>query len=181
MATRGEAVIQTHRQVRQDAPAVEAPEVRPPPELGVLDRRHLRERRQRRQARALVSISVLGVALALVLAAVGHAVVASDQIRSDALQSKVSKQLAVAQNLQLQRAELEAPVRIESIAENQLYMVTPASTSYLVPVKTGETVAAAHQNPKSSSLTAPAALRSSGRTGGSPTHSARSSRRSSAP
>ncbi len=46
-------------------------------------------------------------------------------------------------------AELEAPVRIETIAENQLYMVTPSSTSYLVPVKAGESVAEAHQNPTS--------------------------------
>lgn len=125
------------------------------PELGVLDRRHLRERRQRRQARALVSVSVLCVGLALLLAAVGHAVVGSDQIRSDVLQGQLAAQLATAQNSQLQRAILESPLRIETIAENQLYMVTPSSVTYVVPVKTGETVAAAHRNPTSPLLLSP--------------------------
>jgi cell division protein FtsL len=173
MATRGEAVIQSHRQVGREAPPIEAPGVRTAPQFGVLDRRHLRERRQRRQARALVSISVLCVGVALLLAAVGHAVVASEQIRFDTLQSKLSQQLAEAQNLQLQRAALEAPVRIESIAENQLYMVTPASTSYLVPVKVGESVAEAHQDPTSPRLTAPAAPRSTGGRKSLHTHSGR--------
>jgi cell division protein FtsB len=150
MATRGEAVIQPSRvRVGQGRPAVEAPEVTTAPELGVLDRRHLRERKQRRQARALVAISVLCVGASLLLAAVGHAIVASDQIRSDALQGEVATQLAAAQNYQLQRAELESPVRIESIAENQLYMVMPSAVTYVVPVKTGETVAEAHSNPTS--------------------------------
>jgi cell division protein FtsB len=156
MATRGEAISQPHgSRTGHGRPAGEGTDVTTAPELGVLDRRHLRERRQRRQARALVSISVLCVGLALLLAAVGHAVVASDQIRSDALQSEVASQLAVAQNSQLQRAELESPVRIETIAENQLYMVTPSAVTYVVPVKTGETVAQAHRDPTSPVLTSP--------------------------
>jgi cell division protein FtsB len=156
MATRREAVSQPPpSRVGHGRPAGEGDDVSAAPELGVLDRRHLRERRQRRQARALVSVSVLCVGLALLLAAVGHAVVGSDQIRSDVLQGQLATQLATAQNSQLQRAILESPLRIETIAENQLYMVTPSSVTYVVPVKTGETVAAAHRNPTSPELITP--------------------------
>ena len=124
-------------------PALRA-EPRRAPELGVLDRRHVVARAHRRQVRALVVFAALCVAGPLVLAAVGHALVATEQVRSDALQSEIGQALQVQQDYQLQRAELVAPARILAIAETRLHMIAPAAVTYLRPVNPGESVAQAH-------------------------------------
>jgi hypothetical protein len=115
------------------------------PDLGLIDRSHAVARRLRRQARALIALASLCVAVPLVAAAVGHAVVASDQVRSDALQTELAQALQVQQDYQLQKAELVAPTRILTIAETHLHMVTPNSILYLAPVNPGESVAQAHE------------------------------------
>jgi cell division protein FtsL len=93
----------------------------------------------------LIALASACLAIPLVLAAVGHAIVASDQVRSDGLQTEIAQALQTQQDFQLQKAELVAPTRILSIAETQLHMVTPASVTYLSPVNPGESVAQAHE------------------------------------
>jgi cell division protein FtsL len=113
--------------------------------LEVLDRRHLRARAERRQVRVLVTLSGLVLVGALVIVAAGHALLASDQVRVDSINSAVASALAKEQNLQLERAELESPSRVLAIAKTELKMVTPSSVVYLPPVNPGESVAAAHE------------------------------------
>jgi hypothetical protein len=71
--------------------------------------------------------------------------VASEQVRSDALQTEIAQALQSQQDYQLQKAELVAPTRILAIAETHLHMVTPTSVTYLPPVNPGESVAQAHE------------------------------------
>jgi hypothetical protein len=92
------------------------------------------------------------LAASLVLAAGGRALVASDQVRSDTLQSEIAAALQVQQDDQLQKAELVAPARILTIAETHLHMVNPAAVTYLPPVNPGETVAQAHDGVAASAL-----------------------------
>jgi hypothetical protein len=145
-------------------------------DLGVLDRRHVLDRARRRQARVLMALSASLVAAALVLAAAGHALLASDQVTADTMNSNVAAAIATQQNDQLVRAQLEAPNRILSIAESGLKMVTPGSVTYLPPVNPGPSVAEAHGAP------APAAAGATkhrakqvGHSPGSPPRAARSS------
>jgi hypothetical protein len=133
------------------------------PELGVLDRRHVFERARRRQARALLALSALCVAVPLMIAALGHALVAADQVKVDALQTRISSALQTQQDLQLQRAQLTAPSRILSIAENTLHMVTPPAVTYLAPVNPGKSVLRSHE-PGSTALGARSALGNAPRT-----------------
>lgn len=145
MATTGAAAANAPSRGRT-APTRRSPD-KAAPGLDVLDRRHLLERARRRQARALLTLSALLVGVALVLAAAGHALLASDQVRADALSSTLSAAIATQQDEQTQRAQLEAPSRILSIAEHGLKMVTPASVTYLAPVDPGPSVAEAHGAP----------------------------------
>ncbi len=115
------------------------------PELDVVDQRAIAERSRRRQARFLLSLAALFIAGPLVLAALGRAIVASDQVRSDGLQSQIAQALQVQQDYQLQKAELVAPARVLAIAEKRLHMVTPTQVTYLRPVNPGESVAQAHR------------------------------------
>jgi hypothetical protein len=114
------------------------------PALGVVDRRDVLERARHRQARVLVLLSGLVIAGALGVVAVGHALVATDQLRADGLQAQQAAALATQQNRLLQRAQLETPSRILKTAEGPLKMVAPASVTYLPPVNPGESVAQAH-------------------------------------
>jgi hypothetical protein len=143
MALRSAAAVQGQRS------AVARPATRPSPEtapdLGLLDRGHVVARTRRRQARALSALAAACVAVPLLLAAVGHAIVASDQVRSDGLQTQIAQALQTQQDEQLQKAELVAPGRILTIAEARLHMVTPLSVTYLPPVNPGESVAQAHE------------------------------------
>lgn len=141
------------------------------PELDVLDRRHLVARAHRRQARVLMTLAALCLAGSLVLAALGHALVASDQVRSDALQSQIAQALQVQQDYQLQKAELVAPARILAIATTGLHMVTPKAVTYLTPVNPGESVAQAHEP----ATVSPAAHGGAARSAGSPGNSTNAS------
>jgi hypothetical protein len=116
----------------------------PSPDLGVLDRRHVHERARRRQARALLALSALCIAGPLMSAAVGHAFVASAQVKADALQSQISTALQLQQDLRLQKAELTSPDRVLQIAEHNLHMVVPATVTYLAPLDPGRSVLASH-------------------------------------
>ena len=71
----------------------------------------------------------------------GQNMLATQQIRLDALQQELASATQVNQNLLLNRAQLEAPARILQLAQRQLGMVTPKSVVYLTPVATGPTVA----------------------------------------
>lgn len=115
-------------------------EPRSRPALGVVDRRHALERARRRQARLLVLLAAAVVAAGLTIAAFGHAMLAATQVRADTLAAQLNKALAVQQNLELEKANLETPTRILSIAEHRLKMVAPSGVSYLEPVSTGPTV-----------------------------------------
>jgi hypothetical protein len=143
VATRSAALVQARRS-RVARPAA-PPSTGAGPDLGLLDRSHVVARARRRQARMLIALAFACLAIPLVLAAVGHAIVASDQVRSDGLQTQIAQALQTQQDYQLQKAELVAPTRILSIAETHLRMVTPASVTYLSPVNPGESVAQAHE------------------------------------
>jgi hypothetical protein len=143
MATKSTAVGQSQGDSAELRPSPPSTETRP--DLGLIDRRQVVARARRRQARALIALASACLAVPLVLAAVGHAIVASDQVRSDALQTELAQALQTQQDYQLQRAELVNPTRILTIAETRLHMVTPLSVSYLPPVNPGESVAQAHE------------------------------------
>ena len=113
----------------------------PRPRLDVVSRRRAESRSSHRRANLLRGLGVLFIVGALAVTAAGHALVASDQQRIDTLQGQLTQTLAEQQDLQLSRAELESPVRVLSIAERQLGMVSPESVSYLSPVNPGPTVA----------------------------------------
>jgi len=124
------------------------------PRLDVLDRRDAAAQSRRRQATILRSLGALLVVGALAATAVAHAVVASDQQRLDTLQSQLTQTLIRQQGLQLARAELESPVRVLHIAENQLGMVVPSSVSYLPAVDPGPSVAQAGASAAKAALAA---------------------------
>jgi len=109
----------------------------------VVERRRAAARSVRRRVNLLRGLGVMCVVGALAVTAAAHTFVASDQQRIDALQSQLSQALAAQQNLQLTRAELESPVRVLTIAERQLGMVSPASVTYLSPADPGPSVAQA--------------------------------------
>jgi hypothetical protein len=142
MATRGTAAAHEPRTGRPRQSDDAAQQARP--SLGVVDQRQLRARAERRQARVLFALAAASLAVALVLCAAGRAFVESTQLRSDALQNEIAQALQVQQDDQLQKAELVAPSRILSVAEDRLGMVTPPGVTYLTPVAVGETVAQAH-------------------------------------
>ncbi len=129
---------------RAEAEPLRRQKEQPAAELGVVDRRNLLARRERRQVTVLVLAAALFVAGALAIVAGGRALVARDQVTSDSLQGAIASALGTEQNLRLERANLEAPGRILHIATTQLHMVTPTSVVYLEPINPGETVAEAH-------------------------------------
>ncbi|MGH9296791.1 MAG: hypothetical protein ACRDZP_02295, partial [Acidimicrobiales bacterium] len=92
MATRSSALREAPARSRQ--PASPSRHKQQKPSLGVVDRRHLLDRARRRQARALVVISGITIAAAMSIAAGGHALLATDQIQADGLQSQVSAALS---------------------------------------------------------------------------------------
>jgi hypothetical protein len=111
------------------------------PKLDVDDRRRASSQPRRRQATVLRALGALFVVGALAATAVAHAVVASGQQRLDTLQGQLTQTLVQQQSLQLARAELESPVRVLHIAEQQLGMVVPGSVAYLPAVDPGPSVA----------------------------------------
>jgi hypothetical protein len=142
MVSAARAALSTTRQSTGSVvPAQEEPAGSP--KLDVPDRRTAAAQSRRRQATILRTLGALLVVGALAATAVAHALVASDQQRLDTLQSQLTQMLIQQQGLQLTRAELESPVRVLHIAENQLGMVVPPSVSYLPAVDPGPSVAQA--------------------------------------
>jgi hypothetical protein len=88
--------------------------------------------------------SAVVIAGALLVVAAGNALVASQQVTLDSQNNQLSSALRNAQNLQLARADLEAPNRILSIAEARLHMVRPPTVTYLVPVNPGPDGSSTH-------------------------------------
>lgn len=119
---------------RRTSPRRADPEQSSRPDLRVYTAEERLARTQRRQARLMLAISACVVAVALLIVGAANIVVTSRQFRVDALNSAVGSAVAENQNLQLQRAELESPARIVSIAEHRLGMVMPKSVTYLPAV-----------------------------------------------
>jgi hypothetical protein len=99
--------------------------------LAVVERRRTLQRWHRRQVIVLRALGIGLVAASLALAAIGHAVVASDQRRIDALQTQLSTSLAKVQDLQLARAELESPSRVVSVAQGTSPFAVTAGARHL--------------------------------------------------
>lgn len=113
--------------------------------LGVVDEELRLERARERRARLLVGLSGVVLALALVVVAVGHAVLAATQVRGDAVEQRLSLALGREQNLRWQKARLETPSRVLSKAESADHMVVPPAVTYLKPVLVGPSVLSAHE------------------------------------
>ena len=133
----------TARRLPLSEPASSRPDELGPsrPRLDVVDRSTLASRAVHRQANLLRFLGVMFVVGALAVTAAAHTLVASDQQRIDALQTQLSQNLALEQDQQIARAELESPQRVLAIAEHQLGMVAPSSVTYLAPVNPGPSVA----------------------------------------
>lgn len=78
----------------------------------------------------LVVASLFGVV-------VWHAMLVSGQGRLDSLQQQVAEEQTRYQALRLEVAELEAPGRVVSEAQDRLGMVSPLEITYLTPVANG--------------------------------------------
>lgn len=103
------------------------------PRLRVVRQQALARRIRRRRARLIFALSAVVVAGAMLAVAAAGSVVVSQQLRLDAVHAQVEAALAQDQSLQVQKASLQAPARILSIAERQLGMVAPATVHYLTP------------------------------------------------
>ncbi|MGH9103765.1 MAG: hypothetical protein ACRDYD_12405 [Acidimicrobiales bacterium] len=79
----------------------------------------------------LALVSLMSAALTVVVA---QGFLAQQQLRLDRLGSQVSSASAHERVLRLEVAQLAAPSRIVSVAEQRLGMVVPSSTTYLAPV-----------------------------------------------
>lgn len=111
--------------------------------LNVVRARRLQARVALRRARLLVALAAVIIAGALLVVAAAQAEVASQQLRIDSVNQQLSSAVATNGNLELERADLSSPSRILQISEHRLGMVSPASVTYLSPVKSGPTLAKA--------------------------------------
>ena len=107
----------------------------------VLGQRELAERARRRRVGRLATASAGVLVAALLTVAGAQALVASRQVRIDALQQRLASAVATDQQLEVRRASLEAPSRILEVAQRRLRMVSPGTVSYLAPVDPGPDVA----------------------------------------
>jgi hypothetical protein len=126
------------RAVRETRPS-SAPRSR----LAVVSARKLQQRAQRRRARVIALLAAGFVVVGLLVVVTGQALVASQQLHLDNLQSQLATATATNENLELRRAQLTAPTTVLQIAEHHLHMVSPASVTYLSPVNPGTTVSQA--------------------------------------
>jgi len=89
----------------------------------------------------LVTFGALAIIVAaLLLVAIGSALVVSQQVRLDSAEQALAATSTENTNLQVQRAELASPTKVLEVAQTKLGMVTPKTVTYLVPVKIGPTV-----------------------------------------
>ena len=103
----------------------------------VLGPRELAERARRRAVGRLAAASVGVLVVAMLAIAGAQALVASRQLRVDALQQGLANAVATNEQLSVRRAQLEAPTRILAIARGALKMSSPGTVSYLAPVDPG--------------------------------------------
>jgi cell division protein FtsL len=80
------------------------------------------------------------IVAALLVVAIGSALVVSQQVRLDSAEQALAASSTYNTNLQVQRAELAAPTKVLTVAQTKLGMVMPKTVIYLVPVKVGPTV-----------------------------------------
>jgi cell division protein FtsL len=111
-----------HRRVRTESPLQPTPH------------QHIR------RARLVVFGAAAIIVAALLLVAIGSALVVSQQVRLDSAEQALAASSTSNTNLQVQRAELAAPTKVLKVAQAKLGMVMPKSIVYLVPVKVGPTV-----------------------------------------
>ena len=93
-----------------------------------------------RRARLVTFGALAIIVAALLLVAIGSALVVSQQVRLDSAEQALAAASTENTNLQVQRAELASPTKVLEVAESKLGMVTPKTVTYLVPVKIGPTV-----------------------------------------
>ena len=84
-----------------------------------------------------------------------HVVLAQQQFQLARVSAQVSAQQGANEQLSLQVAQLQAPARIVSAAEQQMGMVSPPSVGYLVPGHAGAKVRAPAAPDASTTTTAP--------------------------
>jgi cell division protein FtsL len=101
------------------------------PELTVVGAQAVLRRARRRRARLTLALSASLVAAAMLVVAAAGSVVVSEQLRLDSVRTQVAAALAQDQSLQVQKAMLESPARILSIAEQRLGMEVPSTIHYL--------------------------------------------------
>ncbi len=100
----------------------------------------LKQHQHIRRARMVVFGAAALIVAALLLVAIGSALVVSQQVRLDSAQQALAASSTYNTDLQVQRAELAAPTKVLKVAQTKLGMVMPKSVVYLVPVKVGPTV-----------------------------------------
>jgi cell division protein FtsL len=93
-----------------------------------------------RRTRLVVFGALAIIVAAMLLVAIGSALVVSQQVRLDAAEQALAAASTRNTNLQVQRAELASPTKVLAVAQTKLGMVTPKAIIYLVPVKVGPTV-----------------------------------------
>jgi cell division protein FtsL len=93
-----------------------------------------------RRARLVVFGAAAIIVAALLVVAIGSALVVSQQVRLDSAEQALAASSTYNTNLQVQRAELASPSKVLKVAQTKLGMVMPKSVTYLVPVKVGPTV-----------------------------------------
>lgn len=146
---------------------------RPAPERGPEEgprlfrpERRAAQRRVQRRRRLVVAGAAALVVVGLFAVVIVHVVLAQQQFELANLSAKVTAEQSANEALSLQVAQLRAPSRIVSAAEQQLGMVSPPAVGYLVPGHDGAKVRA----PAATAPTAPGVAASSGSSGpsGSP-------------
>jgi cell division protein FtsL len=111
-----------HRRARPSAPA------------------RLKSHQHIRRTRLVVFGALAIIVVAMLLVAIGSALVVSQQVRLDAAEQALAAASTRNTDLQVQRAELASPAKVLVVAQTKLGMVTPKTVIYLVPVKIGPTV-----------------------------------------
>jgi cell division protein FtsL len=102
-----------------------------------------------RRTRLVVFGALAIVVAAMLLVAIGSALVVSQQVRLDSAEQALAAASTRNTDLQVQRAELASPRKVLEVAQRKLGMVTPKTVLYLVPVKIGPTVGSTnHQTRK---------------------------------
>ena len=87
-----------------------------PTRLALVNARRLAERTQRRRARAMSATAAVILAGALLLIVAGQALVASQQVHLNGLESSLQQATAANENLELERAQLSTPAQVLQIA-----------------------------------------------------------------